>query len=257
MDFVGGLTVALVLVPQSMAYAQLAGLPSYYGLYAAFLPPTIAALFGSSRQLATGPVAVVSLMTATALEPLATAGGPQYIAYAILLALLVGVFQLVLGLLRLGAVVNFLSHPVIIGFTNAAALIIATSQLSKFFGVTIDNADHHYETVFDVVKSAVHYTHVPTMLLAVLAIAIMVVLRKVNRRIPNVLVAVMATTLISWLWVSRRTPLPTWTTSKTMSRSTWFPNTVMPSVNSIKNSKIASICGHCSNGRQIRVGFKT
>ncbi len=198
MDFVGGLTVALVLVPQSMAYAQLAGLPSYYGLYAAFLPPTIAALFGSSRQLATGPVAVVSLMTATALEPLATAGGPQYIAYAILLALLVGVFQLVLGLLRLGVVVNFLSHPVIIGFTNAAALIIATSQLSKFFGVTIDNADHHYETVFDVVKSAVHYTHVPTILLAVLAIAIMVVLRRVNRRIPNVLVAVMATTVISW-----------------------------------------------------------
>jgi SulP family sulfate permease len=198
LDLVGGLTVALVLVPQSMAYAQLAGLPPYYGLYASFLPPMIAALFGSSRQLATGPVAVVSLMTATALAPLATAGSPQYIAYAILLGLLVGIFQLLLGLLRLGLVVNFLSHPVIIGFTNAAALIIATSQLSKFFGVTIDNAEHHYETVFNVARAAFHYTHLPTLMLALLAITIMVVLRRINRRIPNVLVAVIVTTVISW-----------------------------------------------------------
>jgi len=125
-DLIAGLTVALVLIPQSMAYAQLAGLPPYYGLYAAFLPPVVGALFGSSRQLATGPVAVVSLLTAAALEPLATAGSQGYVAYAILLAVLVGVFQLGLGLLRLGMVVNFLSHPVVIGFTNAAAIIIAT-----------------------------------------------------------------------------------------------------------------------------------
>ena len=91
-DILAGLTVALVLIPQSMAYAEIAGLPPYYGLYASFLPPMVAALFGSSRQLATGPVAVVSLLTATTLEPLATAGSQQYIAYALLLALLVGVF---------------------------------------------------------------------------------------------------------------------------------------------------------------------
>lgn len=91
-DLLAGVTVALVLVPQSMAYAQLAGLPAYYGLYAAFLPPLIAAAFGSSYQLATGPVAVVSLMTATALEPLATADSEAYVAYAVLLALLVGIF---------------------------------------------------------------------------------------------------------------------------------------------------------------------
>ncbi len=148
-DFISGLTVALVLIPQSMAYAQLAGLPSYYGLYAAFLPPMIAALFGSSYQLATGPVAVVSLMTATALEPLATAGSESFIAYAIVLALIVGIFQFALGILRLGLVVNLLSHPVVNGFTNAAALIIATSQLSKIFGVHVDKAeppqlDHPY-----------------------------------------------------------------------------------------------------------------
>ena len=123
LDALSGLTVALVLIPQSMAYAQLAGLPAYYGLYASFLPPMVAALFGSSRQLATGPVAVVSLMTSASLAPLATAGSPGYIAYAILLALMVGIFQLTLGILRLGLVVNFLSHPVVNGFTNAAALI--------------------------------------------------------------------------------------------------------------------------------------
>ena len=129
MDFMSGLTVALVLVPQSMAYAQLAGLPAYYGLYAAFLPPIVASVFGSSRQLATGPVAVVSLMTAASLEPLATTGSEGYIAYAVLLALMVGIFQLALGVLRLGLIINFLSHPVVNGFTNAAALIIATSKL--------------------------------------------------------------------------------------------------------------------------------
>ena len=114
------------------------------GLYAAFLPPMLAALFGSSRQLATGPVAVVSLMTAASLAPLATAGSEGYIAYAILLALMVGAFQLLLGILRLGLVVNFLSHPVVNGFTNAAAIIIATSQLDKMFGASVDTAEHHY-----------------------------------------------------------------------------------------------------------------
>ena len=118
-DFIGGMTVALVLIPQSMAYAQLAGLPAYYGLYAAFLPPMNASLFGSSNQLATGPVAVISLMTSAFLEPLATAGSESFIAYAILLAFMVGLFQFLLGVLRLGIVVNLLSHPVIIGFTNA------------------------------------------------------------------------------------------------------------------------------------------
>ncbi|HLB94870.1 MAG TPA: SulP family inorganic anion transporter, partial [Nitrospiria bacterium] len=197
-DLISGLTVALVLIPQSMAYAQLAGLPVYYGLYAAFLPPMMGALFGSSHQLATGPVAVVSLMTATALEPLATAGSEAFIAYAIFLALLVGLFQFALGVLRLGMIVNFLSHPVVSGFTNAAALIIASSQLSKVFGVEVDNAERHYETVINVFKAALSSTHWPTLGLAVLAFAIMVVLKRVNPRIPQVLVAVVVTSLISW-----------------------------------------------------------
>jgi sulfate permease, SulP family len=197
-DFISGLTVALVLIPQSMAYAQLAGLPAYHGLYASFLPPMVAALFGSSRQLATGPVAVVSLMTAASLEPLAMAGSEGYIAYAILLALIVGVFQFLLGILRLGLVVNLLSHPVVNGFTNAAALIIASSQLSKLFGVHVDKAEHHYETILHVCKAAVHYTHWPTFFMGALAFATMYLLRRFSRKVPNVLVAVVLTTVISW-----------------------------------------------------------
>jgi sulfate permease, SulP family len=197
-DFIAGLTVALVLIPQSMAYAQLAGMPSYYGLYAAFLPPMIAALFGSSRQLATGPVAVVSLMTAASLAPLATAGSEGYIAYALLLSLIVGTFQFLLGVLRLGLVVNFLSHPVVNGFTNAGAIIIATSQLEKMFGVYVDGKEHHYETIIEVCKSAVNFTHWPTLIIGVFAFTLMFVLKKVAPKIPNVLVAVALTTVISW-----------------------------------------------------------
>lgn len=196
-DFVSGLTVALVLVPQSMAYAQLAGLPAYYGLYAAFLPPMVAAMFGSSRQLATGPVAVVSLMTATALEPLAVQGSESFIAYAILLAVLVGLVQFGLGVLRLGIVVNFLSHPVVLGFTNAAAIIIATSQLSKLFGVDVDKGDYHYQTIWNVVVAAMAYTHWPTFGMAVLSILIMVLLRRFAPKVPNVLVAVVVTILVA------------------------------------------------------------
>ncbi len=197
-DLFAGLTVALVLVPQSMAYAQLAGLPAYFGLYAAFLPPAVASLFGSSRQLATGPVAVVSLMVAVALQPLAATGSQAYIGYAVALALMVGLFQFGLGLLRLGLVVNFLSHPVVGGFTNAAAIIIATGQISKLFGVAVDSSDYHYHTVLRVVKAALYFTHWPTLLMGLFAFAVMLVLKKISLRIPNVLVAVAATTLISW-----------------------------------------------------------
>ncbi|HOV86264.1 MAG TPA: SulP family inorganic anion transporter [Syntrophobacteraceae bacterium] len=199
LDFLSGITVALILIPQSMAYAQLAGMPVHYGLYASLLPPMLAALFGSSRQLATGPVAIVSLMTSAALAPLATAGSDSYVAYAILLALVVGIFQFALGVLKLGLVVNFLSHPVVNGFTNAGALIIASSQLSKLFDVYVDEAEHHYETVYRVVQAALAYTHRPTLFLGALAFGIMYGLKRIDRRIPNVLIAVVVTTLISWL----------------------------------------------------------
>ncbi|MCU7852734.1 MAG: sulfate permease [Candidatus Thiodiazotropha sp. (ex Monitilora ramsayi)] len=197
-DVMAGVTVALVLVPQSMAYAQLAGLPVYYGLYASFLPPMIAAFFGSSRQLATGPVAVVSLMTAAALEPLATSPD-TYLAYAVLLALMVGLFQMFLGLFKLGVLVDFLSHPVVVGFTNAGALIIATSQLGKVFGVFAERAEHHYETVWNTLLAAVEGTHFPTLMMAALAFGIMWGIRRFYPALPGVLIAVVVTTVIAWL----------------------------------------------------------
>ncbi len=196
-DVIAGITVALVLVPQSMAYAQLAGLPPYYGLYASFLPGIVAALFGSSRQLATGPVAVVSLMTAAALEPLALTPD-MYVAYAISLAIMVGIFQLMLGLLRLGVLVDFLSHPVVIGFTNAAAIIIATSQLSKIFGVVVEKGEHHYDTIWSVIVAATTETHTLTLGMGLLAIAIMALLKKYSPKMPNVLIAVVVTTLLAY-----------------------------------------------------------
>jgi SulP family sulfate permease len=181
-----------------MAYAQLAGLPPYFGLYASFIPPIIASFFGSSRQLATGPVAVVSLMTAASLEPLATAGTEGFYAYAMALAVLVGLFQMSLGLLRLGVVVDLLSHPVVVGFTNAGALIIATSQIGKLFGVSVEKSERHYETVYNTINAAFESTHIPTLLMAILAISIMVGVKRYLPRVPNVLAAVAITTVISW-----------------------------------------------------------
>ena len=196
-DLIAGITVALVLIPQSMAYAQLAGLPAYYGLYAAFLPGIIAALWGSSAQLATGPVAVASLLTASALAPLAATGSDQFVALAILLALLVGVVQLTLGIFKLGVVVNFLSHPVIVGFTNAAAIIIGLSQLNKLFGVSMGRSEHFVQDIWGVLLQ-IGDTHLPTLAMGVSAFAIMWGLKKYAPKLPGVLIAVTITTLVSW-----------------------------------------------------------
>lgn len=205
-DLLAGLTVALVLIPQSMAYAQLAGLPEVFGLYIAFVPVLIAALWGSSRQLQTGPVAVVSIMTATALAPIL--GGTaqsnpelasQYIPLAMFLAFLVGGFQLFLGVFRLGVIVNFLSHPVIVGFTSAAALVIGLSQVSKIFGVEMMGApsDHFLSVRIWGVVQQLSNTHIPTLLMGGGAFALMLAMRKFTPRIPSVLFAVVATTVIS------------------------------------------------------------
>jgi len=196
-DLIAGITVALVLIPQSMAYAQLAGLPAYYGLYAAFLPVAVAALWGSSNQLGTGPVAVVSLLTASSLAVVATPGSDAFISLAIMLALLVGVIQLLLGVFKLGVMVNFLSHPVIIGFTNAAAIIIALSQVSKLFGVPMGRSEHFINDILDVLK-LIGDTHIPTLLMGLGAIAIMWGVKRFRPKWPGVLIAVVLTTSLSW-----------------------------------------------------------
>ncbi len=195
-DLMAGLTVALVLIPQSMAYAQLANLPPYIGLYASFLPVIIAALFGSSRQLATGPVAIVSLMTAAAIGSM-NLDPSTAVVYAAFLALLVGLIQLSLGLLKLGVLVDFLSHPVVVGFTNAAALIIASSQVSKIFGLTVERGEHHYETVWSIIL-ALPQTHMATLIMGVFSLFLLIYIKKISPKLPNVLITVVICTLISW-----------------------------------------------------------
>jgi SulP family sulfate permease len=135
-DLTAGAITAIMLVPQAMAYALLAGLPPEVGLYASIAPPFLYAVFGSSRTMAVGPVAVASLMVASALAALAVPGSPEYVALALVLALMVGVILVLLGLLRAGVLANFLSHSVLAGFTSAAAILIALSQVKHLLGVT-------------------------------------------------------------------------------------------------------------------------
>lgn len=208
-DVIAGITVALVLIPQSMAYAQLAGLPAYFGLYIAFTPVFVAALWGSSKQLATGPVAVVSLMSATTIAAIVggtAAGNPgselasQYILLMMFLTLMVGCFQFFLGFFKLGLIVNFLSHPVIVGFTNAAAMVIGLSQLSKIFGVSMPGqpADHFLTRIFGVLQQ-LGDTHMPSLFMGIGAFAIMYFMKKYTPKIPGVLFAVVGTIVISYM----------------------------------------------------------
>jgi len=196
-DIIAGITVALVLVPQSMAYAQLAGLPVVYGLYASFVPVIVASLWGSLPQLHTGPVAMLSLMSAAAVLPLAALGSEAFIHLSVMLALMVGVLRLALGLLRMGILVNFLSSPVIVGFTNAAALIIGLSQLSKILNVPFPRTDNFVADLWNVVEQ-LGATHIPTLLFAAATYGIVVGARRWTPKIPGVLLAVVLTTVVSW-----------------------------------------------------------
>lgn len=198
-DIVAGFTVAMLIIPQAMAYAHLAGLPAYMGLYAAFLPPIIGALFGSSRILSTGPVPVAALLTAVAIQSLVPIGTDDYLHYVVLLAFLSGFIQLMLGLLRFGIVVNFISYPVILGFINAVALIIAAMQLGNLLGIYAVPAPHVYQMVWQVVTDAVDNIHWPTLGVATFAFIIIVVGRKWRPHWPHTLIAVIVTSILAWL----------------------------------------------------------
>ena len=197
-DMIAGVTGALVLVPKAMAYAQLSGLPVYYGLYVALVPAVLGALWGSSRQLATGPVAIISLMTAAAITPLAVPFTDEFVGLALLLALLVGIIQLALGVLKLGTIVNFVSHPVILGFMNAAAIIIALSQLDMLLGIPKGRSDSFLKDIWEML-GYLPQTHLPTLAMSAFALALMLGLKKVKALSkPSVLIAVVITTLVSY-----------------------------------------------------------
>ena len=152
-DIMAGVIVAIMLIPQAMAYALLAGLPPQVGLYASILPPIIYALFGTSRALAVDPVAMVSLLVATGVGEFAQPNTPQYLIYAIVLAFLVGILQTFMGLVRLGFLVNFLSHAVISGFTSAAALIISLSQLKHLLGINLPQTESFYQLLESIIQN--------------------------------------------------------------------------------------------------------
>jgi SulP family sulfate permease len=193
-DVGAGLTVAVMLIPQSMAYAMLAGLPPVIGLYSSVIPLLIYALFGSSRQLAVGPVAMISILVAAGVSQYAEPGSAQYISLAVLLAGMVGVFQFIMGITRLGFLVNFFSHPVISGFTSAAALIIGFSQLKHLLGFHIERS-HHVHMIIYQAATQLDSTHFITLLIGILSIAALLILKKWKPVFPSALIIVLIATV--------------------------------------------------------------
>jgi len=195
-DLIAGLTVAVMLVPQSMAYAALAGMPPVTGLYAAIVPLVVYALLGTSGSLAVGPVAITALMTSAALAPLAGGDPTRYAALAGLLALLVGAIQVLMGVLRLGVLVNFMSHSVLSGFTSAAAIVIAASQIKDLFGLKSERAETFPEIVESVWQAATT-AHGLTIVVSALSIAGLLLLRRYAPKLPGALLVVAAVTAAS------------------------------------------------------------
>ena len=198
-DIIAGITVSVVLIPQAMAYAMIAGLPPVYGLYAAVFPILVYAMLGTSRALGVGPAAIDSLLVAVGLGGLAIAGQEEYFLTAIFLAFMVGAFQLLLGLFRMGFLVNFLSRPVLSGFTTAAALIIIFSQLKNLFGTEISQSTRFHEMVYYSLQQ-LSSIHLPDFLIGVGGIALMLVMRRFWRRFPGILlVVVLAITAVYFM----------------------------------------------------------
>jgi SulP family sulfate permease len=187
-DGIAGLSGAIVVLPQAVAFATIAGLPPQYGMYAAMVPVVIAALFGSSWHLVSGPTTAISIVVFASISPLAAAGSAEFISLALTLTLLAGIFQLAMGAARLGSLVNFISHTVIVGFTAGAAILIAASQIKNFFGLDIPRGAHFHEVILHFfgnvldIDPYVMAVGVVTLLSAILA-------RRYLRKLPYMIVA--------------------------------------------------------------------
>jgi SulP family sulfate permease len=187
-DAMAGLTGAIIVLPQGVAYALIAGLPPEYGLYAAIVPAIVAALFGSSWHLISGPTAALSIVVFTTISPLAQAGTTSYISLVLTLTLMAGLFQLMLSLARLGSLVNFVSHSVVVGFTSGAAVVIATSQVKNALGLTLESSGNfilNWVAAADNILS----THLPSLLIAALTLSTLIVLKRWRKKWPNMLIA--------------------------------------------------------------------
>ena len=194
-DLSAGLTVGVMLIPQGIAYAMIAGLPPIYGLYTAMTPQVIYAIFGTSRQLSVGPTAMDSLIVAAGITSIATVGPDNYIAAAIMLAFLMGLMQLAFGVFKLGFLVNFLSKPVISGFTSAAAIIIGLNQLKHIFGIEIPRSNQAHSLLYDT-GIAINSTNLITLCLGIGTILTIIILKKYLKKIPAALTAVILGILI-------------------------------------------------------------
>ena len=188
-DFWAGITVGIMLIPQGMAYAMIAGLPPIYGLYAAFIPQIVYTLFGTSRQLSVAPVAMISLLIGAGLIPFADQGSEAYIQLAVLLALVVGLLQLLFGVFRMGFIVNFLSQPVISGYTSSAAIIIGLSQLKHLLGIDMPSSNLIHEIFYNTWIN-IDNINWQTFTLGIIGIGLMVAMKKINRAIPGPLLIV-------------------------------------------------------------------
>lgn len=196
-DVSAGITVGIMLIPQGMAYAMIAGLPPVFGLYAALMPQIIYAIMGTSRQLAVGPVAMDSLLVASGLGALAISGIQEYIAMAVFLAFLMGVMQLLLGLFKMGYLVNFLSKPVISGFTSAAAIIIGLSQLKHVLGINVAGSSKIHVLLENVFRS-ITQTNMISIIIGLVTIITIKILKKINQKIPAALVVVVLGVLVAF-----------------------------------------------------------
>lgn len=197
-DLIAGITVALVAIPQSLAYAQLAGVPAYFGLYAILAPSLVGALFGSSRLLSTGPVAMTSLLTAASVIPLAHWGTEQFYTAVVQMAFLSGVLQIALGLARMGVLLNFLSHPVLMGFINAAAIIIGLSQLAPLVGLSLRNSEHFLLDIAHILVN-MDQMHMVSLIFGLSSLAVMLAVKRLTPKLPGVLIAVILATAASYL----------------------------------------------------------
>ena len=187
-DLVAGLTVAVVAVPQCMAYALIAGLPVQYGLYAAIMPAIIGSLWGSSAQLITGPTTAISLVVFSTLIDLAPPGSSHYVELAFFLALLVGIVQILMGIARLGSLLNFVSHSVILGFTAGAAVLISFKQIPNLLGLHLEKSRTFVESLVRLAQH-LHETHLITLALGTLTIFVIVIIKKLRPSLPGTLIA--------------------------------------------------------------------
>ena len=194
-DLFAGITVGIVLIPQGIAYALIAGLPPIYGLYCALVPQVMYAIFGSSRQVAIGPVAMDSLIVATGVSTLALVGSENYISIAILLALMVGTIQLIMGIFNLGFIVNFLSKPVITGFTSAVALIIGFNQFRNLLGLDFVQSDQ-IQIILQGIWLELGNFNYHTATIGLISMIIIIISRRVNKKIPNALMVVILGVLL-------------------------------------------------------------